>query len=705
VTPDAATKTERHAAEELAGYLERISGANVPVVKEGATYEGLRIDVGATDRAKENLPESSAAQKEAIFIKTVPGGLMICGGSDRGTLMGVYRFLEEYLGCRWLAPGIEHIPKRKIIELEAIDYASRPAFDMRFFKAPDEPEARSWGIKLGWNGLYTPGAAKENGNCYYTPAGLHSTHTWHQVIPHSQYFDKHPEWFPMVNGERVHGGLHSGQLCVTAHGLADEFAHRIIAIFDSDPDCQITSISPNDGYGWCECEACEALDDKLCDGRLTQQGLSKARPFRGDRVFWFSNRVAERVAEKCPDKHLLVLAYVNYAEPPDTVRPLPNVVPWLCHYAPADYSRPIADPSSEPNAQFNALLTEWADVCPHLLFYGYVSKSMWWELPRPVLRPFSADVKYLHSLGFHRYYAQSSLSNWPLDGPLYYVLGKLLWDPAQDPDALARDWTTYMFGEAAPDMNAYYEAVDASVRRTQQAYSDNPLRDVPGLYYLPDLERAKEALERALRSADTEVARERVERVCATFLYGYHMIQAIDGLVSAKAGSSDGAIERAVAAGREALKYRKVRKAAEFVESLATPGGLGVAVARGFGEQEERGGRTCWNSDETGMGDGRAGWASFLIGVEDPERPAELHMEVWGESRLGSVVIHDGKGNWTSIPPVQRLSGEAKWETMIYRIPPELMVKENALQEIGFGGGDSQVWIAHIEVEQQGPSE
>ncbi len=38
---------------------------------------------------------------------------MICGGGDRGTLFGVYRFLET-LGCRWLAPGAENevVPSR-----------------------------------------------------------------------------------------------------------------------------------------------------------------------------------------------------------------------------------------------------------------------------------------------------------------------------------------------------------------------------------------------------------------------------------------------------------------------------------------------------------------------------------------------------------------------------------------------------------------
>ena len=42
--------------------------------------------------------------------------------------------------------------------------------------------------------------------------------------------------------------------------------------------------------------------------------------------------------------------------------------------------------------------------------------------------------------------------------------------------------------------------------------------------------------------------------------------------------------------------------------------------------------------------------------------------------------------------------GQAKWETLVYEIPPELMMPRKKAPEIGFGGGDSQVWVARIRV-------
>jgi len=196
------------------------------------------------------------------------------------------------------------------------------------------------------------------------------THTYHQFIPTAEHFATHPEWFPQIGGQRQPGGVDAGQLCVTAPGLPDAFADAVNALLETNPTLEYVSISPNDGSKWCECEACLALDERLSGNRLTELGLGGPRKYVGDRVFWFANEVARRVAPRHPMVKLLCLAYINYAEPPRSVSLAPNVVPWLCHYAPADYSRPIADHSSAPNAKFDGLLTDWANRNPNLLTTG-----------------------------------------------------------------------------------------------------------------------------------------------------------------------------------------------------------------------------------------------------------------------------------------------------------------------------------------------
>ena len=459
VTSDDASPTVRKAADEVASYLKQISGAEIRVVAEKQAPPGIRIDVGPTRNAQLYFPDSLIGDEERVLVRTVPGGVIICGGGDRGTLYAAYRFLES-LGCRWLTPESENelIPQTRTVRLSNLNIDTRPAFTWRLFSA-SSPELETWGLKMGFNGLYQPETATANGGSFYWPREVPGVHSFAQIMPSSRYFQPHPEWYSLLNGKREA----AGQLCVTAPGLVEEFAANVVRVFDADPSAQLISIGPNDGYDWCECPNCRQLDQKLCGGRTTKQGLARERPFMGDRLFWFSNEVAGRVGQKYPEKKLLVLAYIDYSEPPDSIRPVASVVPFLCHYAPADYSRPVAE---------------------------------------------------------------------------------------------------------------------------------------------------------------------------------------------------------------------------------------------SFGKAETRGGRRCWNSDETGPGDNAGGWASFIASPQKTSSPLIVEMDVWGESQLERIVINSGKGVWSPIKPEKLLSRKPQWDTLVFHVPLAVMDSERKVQQLGFGGGDSQAWVAAIRLRE-----
>lgn len=524
VVADDASPTVRRAADEVARYLQKMSGAAVPVFPEHRAPQGIRIDVGSTQNALNSLPDDILENDERVVVRKIPDGVVICGGSDRATLYAAYRFLES-LGCRWLTPepGNEAVPQMRSISIDKLNIDTSPAFTWRMFNARSS-ELEQWGLKLGFNGLYPPQLASTNGHSFYWPSKVPGVHAFADIIPASRYFSSHPEWFPFLNGKRIERSASVvSQLCVTAPGLPQEFAANVIEIFNADPAASFISISPNDGYGWCECPNCKELDERLSGSRMTTQGLAEEQPFVGDRLYWFANQVSRRVAERFPERKLLMLSYINYAEPPDSVDPENNIIPFVCHYAPADYSRSVADPSSEANRQFDNLLQRWLVISPDLMIYSYVSKSMWWRLPRPVLEPFAADVKYYHQLGIRRYYCQSTLSDWAADGPLYYVIARLLWDPKADPAAIADEWIDGMFGPAAAEMKNHYAAVAQSVRATGKPYSDDPPGQVPGLFNRAELDRALAALDRAERIPCPELIRNRIAKVATTFRSGYWM--------------------------------------------------------------------------------------------------------------------------------------------------------------------------------------
>lgn len=519
----------QRAASEIAKYLKRMSGADVAIVREGAATQSIAIHIGRTKVAQRSVPSDLTLHAERFVIESVPEGVVICGGSDRGTLYGTYHFLEV-LGCRWLTqnPDDEIVPNLAVVNIPELSVDSRPAFDWRLFRG-NQPYLEAWGLKRGMNGFYPPETASANGDALFLPTQASGVHTFSQLIPASKYFVDHPDWFMNAYGVRTKTLADvGGQLCLTAPGLIEEFTSRVREIFDAAPLCRVVSISPNDGYGWCKCDRCLELDRRLCGARATRVDLRREEPFVGDRLFWFGNEVARRIAESHPDHKLLMLAYVNYVEPPDSVRPAPGIVPFVCHYVPADYGRAIPDPLSEANRQFNELLLKWRELSPDMMVYSYVGKSMWWNLPRPILQNFATDIKYFHKLGIRRYYCQSPLDDWGLDGPLYYVLTKLLWDPEANPQSLADEWIKGMFGPAADEMTTFYACVAQSTRKTGKSYSDDPPGQVPGLYDRVELDLALQAVERAEQISAPEKVRARVNRVARTFRSGYWMIRCLE---------------------------------------------------------------------------------------------------------------------------------------------------------------------------------
>lgn len=694
VIPDDPSPAVSAAAGDLRDYLAKITGAQFPIIVEGKVATGMRLDVGPTQVTRTLLPRDFASDPERVWIQTHPQGVSLCGGGDPGTTFAVYQFLER-LGCRWLTPKDEVVPRIGRLTVQPLRIDTQPGFVWRSFAGHQNGK---WGLKLGMNGFYPPdSAAAECGNLFWPP-GITGFHAYHQIIPEDT-FGKHPEWSPLRGGKRVPTGEFM-QLCVTAPGLADEFAANVVRALKKDPAAPVVSISPNDGYRWCECAECLSLDRKLCGGRTTGQGLDRTSPpFVGDRVFWFANEIARRVALDEPNKKLAVLAYVNYLEPPDIIRPAPNIIPVLCHYAPADYSRAMNDGTSAANREFDAILKRWTAISPDVMIYSYVDKSMWWRLPRPVTRTFAADVKHLHQRGVRKYYCQSTLDDWPLHGPLYYVTAKLLWNPTADPDSPAKDWIRSMFGAGAADMETYYAAVETAVTKTGKPFSDDPSGQAVGLYDPASLRAATAALERAAKAAATDKpASRRIAAVERTFRYGCHMIEGFEQAAKWWTNGDRAHEDAARAAGRRAIELAEAPPdSAEFMNNWDAYVSIGAAM-RSIGKEVEKGGRRCWNTDETGPGDGKAGFATFRHRYPGPGVSLTIEMDVWGESRIDSISVSSRADTWILIRPEKQISGKPRWETLRFHIPADVLDSSRVHQTFGCGGGDSQIHIASIRV-------
>ncbi|MGI5818382.1 MAG: DUF4838 domain-containing protein [Armatimonadota bacterium] len=484
-------------AEDLAATLTQMTGVEVVVVASDAGGQlpaGPKVLVGdeyAPDEVRAELTDEHIGYDGYVIRSLDDDRLLLCGRREPGHANAVYGWLRE-LGCRWLMPGpdAEVIPEGAEVRLSDWDVVEKPAWvhrnlwysALKRISAPEDAAAAHEELQT-WQ--------RRNRMGQGTPVRF--GHSFLRVIPADEYFATHPEYFALQGGERVP----DGQLCTTNENVIEIFAEAAITAFDNDPDLKSFSLSPNDGYGWCHCGDCEALDP--AEARGTERG-------KADRVVTFANAVARRVKAKHPDRWLAFYAYAGCVRPPTYADPDDNVLVVLAHYV-ADHLRAINDPRSKWNATFMEYVDGWGAVSEQMFVREYYCR--WWA-PWPMYPAVAADIPYLTSRNFNgfnaelEYRAEGAEIGW-------YLLGQLCWDPTEDPDALLDEYFEGLYGPAASEMRAYFdilrEAADNPELRARAAVDE-----IPDLFPPERIERARAQLAIALPLAATDQQRFQVQR-------------------------------------------------------------------------------------------------------------------------------------------------------------------------------------------------
>ena len=122
IIPEKASVIEIQAAKVYQDYIQRISGASIPIGADNIKPENNEILIGNVNRPELKDVPIQKLGKDGLFIKNTGRNLIITGGSGKGVLYGVYTFLEKYLDCRKYAPGVApDVPKKKTIILRQIN--------------------------------------------------------------------------------------------------------------------------------------------------------------------------------------------------------------------------------------------------------------------------------------------------------------------------------------------------------------------------------------------------------------------------------------------------------------------------------------------------------------------------------------------------------------------------------------------------------
>ncbi len=447
-----ANEQVRYAAEELARFLKEISGAAIPIKTDRDPVKGLVIYVGQSDRLEQSGTKIDLDKlgREGFVIRAIRGALVIVGGQPRGTLYGVYSFLEDQLGCRWFTPDCSRIPQRPSITVPSLNRTVVPALE---YRATDYPNSRDpdWAARNKINGTQTRLDAKRGGKIAYS----HFVHTFNSILHPDEHFAEHPEYFSEIDGERRDGRT---QLCLTnpeVQRIAIETVKRWIA---EAPDATIFSVSQNDWRNYCTCEKCRDVADR--EG--SQSGPLLA----------FVNKIAESICTEHPEKLISTLAYQYTRKPPDLIRPTENVTVRLCSIE-CCFTHPLTTPGDPENEKFVADIREWAKICERLYVWDYVINYSHSIMPFPNLYSLKENINFFVANNVKGIYEEAcyftkggefaELRTW--------IVAKTLWDPTYDTDRAIIEFLTGYYGAAAVPLREYVTLTHEKVRRENHHFT------------------------------------------------------------------------------------------------------------------------------------------------------------------------------------------------------------------------------------------
>ncbi len=210
-------------------------------------------------------------------------------------------------------------------------------------------------------------------------------------------------------------------------------------VLKANPHTEILSVSKNDSQVSCLCERCKKLRDA--------EGSDMANQL------FLVNQVAEAIEAEYPEVIIDTLAYLETIQVPKTVRPRKNVAIRLCNDAVGAWSRPFTPAEQCDTAK---LVSAWGAVHNRIYIWDYNVNFSHYLAPMPNLDVMVANIRF-----WIKNHAEGVMLQGGYQGPAEqdqfksWVTAKLLWNPAWDEKALARDFIQGHYGKAAPAIEEY----------------------------------------------------------------------------------------------------------------------------------------------------------------------------------------------------------------------------------------------------------
>ncbi|MEI6578673.1 MAG: DUF4838 domain-containing protein [Eubacteriales bacterium] len=465
--------SETTAAAELQKYIEQISSKTLEIKTDAIEAQTHEIIVGKTNRegVSSYTVDRAALGDEGFMVKVVGTKLVIAGGELRGTLYGVYNFLEQNLGCRWFTPQVTVIPSNTTVKIDAtLNYTQKPVFEYRYTDwncTLDE----TWRVKQKMNeGADYP----EYGGSLFYANGCHSMSS---LLPET-YFAEYPEYFSYREDKAART---IDQRCLTNPDVLKIVTQSVKDALLASPRAKIVSITQNDNGGYCQCPNCKASDEKYGGPSGTN--------------IWFVNQVAAALEDKFPNVQFDTFAYQYTRTPPKNIVPRDSVIVRLCSIE-CCFAHPLEEcgimrirsenrlntfpfieldsksaRTAKTDPTFASDMKGWSAICKNLYAWDYTTNFMMYLNIFANLQVLSPNMQFFAKNNVKGVFEEGNAASKSGEfGELRaYILAKLLWNPNCDVDYLINDFLKGYYGEnSAKYIKEYIDIITNKTLNTSQ---------------------------------------------------------------------------------------------------------------------------------------------------------------------------------------------------------------------------------------------
>lgn len=481
------------AANELGFFLKGVFGKEMSVVAKrtpgktaivlgGAAPEGLGTDASIVE-AKDGVvriagvdDDPADPDKTAFLADEAPW--QVC--FKRGTLFGVYDFLERHAGVRMYFPGElgTIVPKAERIVVPEGTRIVKPVFTVRRYgfddgRIPSEIVAAAGGTEVAARRLnwYRLRMETQHIPCCHGERWCYLLERFHET--HPEYF----MLFPKSDGTGCFRDVtmpgqtkrHVGHLCHTSK-VWEEIYQDARAYFAGESAASRgipgdkwglnTSgnwfdLMPQDGMSHirrCRCEECGKV---FGSAKRCREDLH----FASELIWRRTAEVAQRLKDEgFADARVTQMAYQPYGRVPSFDLP-DNVDVMVARRGPwGEVDRRLQD-------RDNAEVKAWADKLGRKVWlWVYPDKVACWNLLMPDVPQLAprAWASYFTSMKpcIFGAFAESESDNWLYNYLNYYVFSRVCWDEHADVERILAEHHRLMFGAAAKEMATFFDLLE-----------------------------------------------------------------------------------------------------------------------------------------------------------------------------------------------------------------------------------------------------